>query len=95
MADSTEHPASKAPMATVTLWRCSKCSSFISVESIEAVCVTVCPACQHAPLDPAVALTTFWISDRRMTLVATIIRRVGDCKCLKSPAARVGKGVQQ
>jgi DNA-directed RNA polymerase subunit RPC12/RpoP len=51
VADSTAHPDNKAPMAAVTLWKCSKCSSFISVESIEAVCVTVCPACQHAPLD--------------------------------------------
>jgi len=43
--------ADKGPMATVTLWRCSKCSSFISVESIRAIRVTICPACQHAPLD--------------------------------------------
>lgn len=45
------HSATKAPIAAVTLWRCPKCSSFVSVESIEAVNVTICPACQHSPLD--------------------------------------------
>jgi hypothetical protein len=47
----TAVPPDKAPLATVTLWRCSKCSSFVSVESINAVAVSICPACQHAPLD--------------------------------------------
>lgn len=51
MSHLTTHSADKTPIAEVTLWRCSKCSSFISVESIEAVYVAICPACKHAPLD--------------------------------------------
>jgi len=44
-------PVPAPPKASVTLWRCSKCSTFVSVESLEPVCVTICPACHHAPLD--------------------------------------------
>ena len=51
MSHTEARPAGQAPMAVVTLWKCSMCSSFISVESIESVRVTICPACQHAPLD--------------------------------------------
>jgi hypothetical protein len=51
VSDVTAHSADKPPLAEVTLWKCSRCSSFMSVESIEAVCVTICPVCRHSPLD--------------------------------------------
>jgi DNA-directed RNA polymerase subunit RPC12/RpoP len=50
VSNPAARPANQAPATVVTLWRCSKCSSFISVESINPVSVVICPACQHASL---------------------------------------------
>ena len=46
-----DSPVQKAPKSTVALWKCTKCNSFISIESLRAVFITACPVCQGTPLE--------------------------------------------
>lgn len=51
MQNDKSSQAAKAPIACVTLWRCPRCSSFISVESFTSVQLTVCPACNNTQVN--------------------------------------------
>ena len=45
------NPEQATPKSNVALWKCAKCGSFISIESLRAVSISVCPVCQNSQLE--------------------------------------------
>lgn len=52
MSQAKASPVLNPLTSTVTVWKCTNCHSFITVEALEPVYVKVCPACHKTPVAP-------------------------------------------